>query len=147
MPAGIAMHLSFDDLTEKQREIVHLLLDDRSTKEIARIVGISPSAVEQRLKSIRNPHGNISRRELQRHFRTNDQAKLEGLFRPSDSPSRRSVDDCPVGAVDSLVPTEEIDLTGTEIAFMKGVFVGFIIGALTCCATIASTCALLSAFR
>lgn len=68
-------------LTAKQREVVKLLIDCHSTKEIARILEISPSTVEQRLAAARRKFGKISRRELQRLFRQSDHAKLDQLWR------------------------------------------------------------------
>ncbi len=41
------------DLTEKQREVLNLVLEHKSNKEIARLLGISPSAVDQRLAGAR----------------------------------------------------------------------------------------------
>jgi DNA-binding CsgD family transcriptional regulator len=38
-------------LTDRQRECLHLVVERKSSKEIARILGISKSAVDQRIKS------------------------------------------------------------------------------------------------
>lgn len=50
-------------LTAKQREVFDLLLVQQTTKEIARALKISPSAVDQRIIAARRAMGNVSRRE------------------------------------------------------------------------------------
>lgn len=57
-----------DELSEKQREVLDLLLDRRTNKEIAAILGVSASAVEQRLQSIRRRMGVTSRAEIARTY-------------------------------------------------------------------------------
>ena len=39
-------------LTRKQIEVLELVVDRRTNKEISGLLGISPSAVEQRLQSV-----------------------------------------------------------------------------------------------
>ncbi|GAA4778374.1 response regulator transcription factor [Novosphingobium ginsenosidimutans] len=68
------------ELTAKQKEAVRLLVDCHSNKEIARLLNISPSTVEQRLATVRRKYGLLSRREVQRYFRQSDLAKLEDVF-------------------------------------------------------------------
>ncbi|MBB4615687.1 helix-turn-helix domain-containing protein [Novosphingobium taihuense] len=55
-------------MSEKQREVLDLVLDRRTNKEIAAILGISPSAVEQRLQSVRRRLGVVSRADLARTY-------------------------------------------------------------------------------
>jgi len=56
-------------LTLKQHEAAQLLAGDMTTKEIARCLGVSPSAVEQRLKAARDKVGAINSRQLAFHYR------------------------------------------------------------------------------
>lgn len=69
------MHASpFDQLTDKQRECLRLAADHMSSKEIARVLGISASAVEQRLKYAVRVVGARDRREAARQFAKWEQA-------------------------------------------------------------------------
>lgn len=56
-------------LTEKQREVLALVADSRTSKEIAGLLGISESAVNQRIEMIRGRLGGIPRGELARIYR------------------------------------------------------------------------------
>lgn len=55
-------------LSRKQREVLDLVLDRRTNKEIAAFLEISPSAVEQRLQSVRRRLGVQSRADLARTY-------------------------------------------------------------------------------
>lgn len=56
-------------LSAKQREVVVLLADNRTSKEIAGLLGISESAVNQRIELIRARLGGIPRGEIARLYR------------------------------------------------------------------------------
>lgn len=56
-------------LTKKQREVLALVADNRTSKEIATLIGISESAVNQRIEAIRARLGWIPRGELARLYR------------------------------------------------------------------------------
>lgn len=58
----------FEELTDKQRECLRLAAEHMSSKEIARALGISASAVEQRLKYAVRTLGARDRREAARLF-------------------------------------------------------------------------------
>lgn len=58
------------DLSDKQREVLDLVLDRRTNKEIAVALGISASAVEQRLQSVRRRLGVTSRADLARAYQS-----------------------------------------------------------------------------
>lgn len=60
-------------LSAKQCEVLDLLLEHKSNKEIARILGISPSAVDQRLASARLRLGTLRRGDTALAY-----AKLKG---------------------------------------------------------------------
>ena len=56
-------------LTAKQREVMALVADNRTSKEIAGLLGISESAVNQRIELIRSRLGGIPRGEMARLYR------------------------------------------------------------------------------
>lgn len=56
------------DLSPKQREVLDLVVDRRTNKEISAILGISPSAVEQRLQSVRRKFDVQGRADLARAY-------------------------------------------------------------------------------
>jgi DNA-binding CsgD family transcriptional regulator len=60
--------LDGSDLTDKQVEVLQFVCDRRTNKEIALMLGISPSAVEQRLQSVRRKFGVHSRADLARAY-------------------------------------------------------------------------------
>lgn len=60
--------VDLQDLSEKQREVLDLVVDRRTNKEIASLLGISASAVEQRLQSVRRRLGVTSRADLARTY-------------------------------------------------------------------------------
>lgn len=53
-----------DGLTDKQREVLNLLVQHKTSKEIARILGISPYTVDQRIAAARRKLNARSRNEL-----------------------------------------------------------------------------------
>jgi DNA-binding CsgD family transcriptional regulator len=72
-------------LTPKQREVMALVADNRTSKEIAGLLGISESAVNQRIELIRARLGGLPRGEMARLYR--QQFALEqtiaGTFPPT----------------------------------------------------------------
>ena len=56
-------------LTPKQREVLALVADNRTSKEIAGLLGISESAVNQRIEMVRSRVGGLPRGELARLYR------------------------------------------------------------------------------
>jgi DNA-binding CsgD family transcriptional regulator len=66
LPAGTSV---FARLTSKQHEVLELVAENRTTKEIASALSVSESAINQRIDSLRRKFGGISRAELGRRFR------------------------------------------------------------------------------
>jgi DNA-binding CsgD family transcriptional regulator len=58
-----------DALTDKQREVIALASEGLTSKEIARKIGISESAVNQRIEVIRQRLGGMSRAQIARLYR------------------------------------------------------------------------------
>ena len=55
-------------LTAKQIEVLDLLVMHRTTKEIARELGIAPNTVDQRINAVRDKWGTLNRKETARHY-------------------------------------------------------------------------------
>jgi DNA-binding CsgD family transcriptional regulator len=68
---------SLSVLTDKQRQVLALVADNRTSKEIAGLLGISESAVNQRIEMVRARLGGLPRGELARLYRQE--------FTPEDS--------------------------------------------------------------
>jgi DNA-binding CsgD family transcriptional regulator len=94
----------FSELTAKQLEVLALLADHRTSKEIAADLSISQSAVNQRIEAVRARAGPKPRAELARLYRrhleqtaasqTNQDSTVPGRdasasYRPSEHPSAR----------------------------------------------------------
>lgn len=58
-----------DALTDKQREVIALVSEGMTSKEIARKLGISESAVNQRIEVTRQRLGGMSRAQIARIYR------------------------------------------------------------------------------
>lgn len=112
------LHRRFQALTAKQREALTLLREARTTKEIARELGISPSAVEFRLKAVRDKIGVANRRELVRlHSRLPEVMCIEEMTRSANGPDMYSLWRRPTPP--SLVKSLQLVLT-----FVSGVASG-----------------------
>jgi DNA-binding CsgD family transcriptional regulator len=73
----------FAELTDKQRDCLRLASQHMSSKEIARVLGISASAVEQRLKYAVRAVGARDRREAARLFSQWEQSCGEITYGPA----------------------------------------------------------------
>lgn len=71
VPAGRAADLlrAFAGLTAKQHEVLRFVAENRTSKEIAWELGISESAVNQRIEGVRSRTGAPPRAELARVYR------------------------------------------------------------------------------
>jgi DNA-binding CsgD family transcriptional regulator len=73
---------SLSILTDKQREVLALVADNRTSKEIAGLLGVSESAVNQRIEMVRARLGGLPRGELARLYRLEfapEESELEKL--------------------------------------------------------------------
>lgn len=59
----------FDDLTERQRQVLDLIIDYKTSKEIARILGISHHTVDQHVDTCKSKLGAANRKELARIYK------------------------------------------------------------------------------
>lgn len=80
----------FASLTPKQREVMELVADNRTTKEIGNALRISDSAVNQRINALRAKFGNVTRSELARIFRAHSTTRAD----PADPQALRDHDTC-----------------------------------------------------
>lgn len=65
----LAMPDAFAVLTGKQHQVLCLVAENHTSKQIAFRLGISESAVNQRIESVRNRVGSLPRAELARAYR------------------------------------------------------------------------------
>lgn len=78
---GQALLRIFPGLTEKQHEVLRFVAENRTSKEIAWELGISESAVNQRIEGVRSRTGAPPRAELARAYR-HYQQDLEAACNP-----------------------------------------------------------------
>lgn len=107
----------FSSLTGKQREVLDLLLAHKTSKEIARELGISPHTVDQRIQFAKGKLGVDSRGEVAVAYRRLLDAMANGQGEPSDplayEETRIAAEPAPVDidrandAVVEKVPTPE----------------------------------------
>lgn len=76
-----------ETLTEKQCSVLDLLIDHKTSKEIARELGISPHTVDQRISLARGKLGVSSRNELAARYRAMREASGEA---PRDNSTDRA---------------------------------------------------------
>lgn len=67
--ASEIFYRKFGELTEKQHEVMRLVADNFTSKEIAYELGVSESAVNQRIEAVRSRAGAAPRAELARVYR------------------------------------------------------------------------------
>ncbi len=89
-------------LTGKQRQVLALIADNRTSKEIAGFLGVSESAVNQRIETIRARLGGVPRAELARLYRQLSQDEFDDvttcnsitgdIFQLTDPPLTANVD-------------------------------------------------------
>lgn len=100
-----------DALTDKQREVLTLVAEGMTSKEIARKLAISESAVNQRIEVIRQKLGGMSRAQIARTYRrtstlvltiptSNSLTGKSNQLMPLDEPEQQS---SPEGVEDTVV--------------------------------------------
>ena len=81
-------------LTAKQREVLDLLIEHKTSKEIARLLGISPHTVDQRIQFAKEKLGAANRNEAAAVYRrlaelcgqlTYDESHIAQGFEPPDN--------------------------------------------------------------
>lgn len=79
-----AIHNPLLDLTDKQREVLDLLIQHKTSKEISRILGISPHTVDQRINLARGKLGLTSRNEVAQEYRRLIETYEQSVYQFSD---------------------------------------------------------------
>lgn len=69
LDVGERLLRAFPKLTEKQHEVLRFVAENRTSKEIAWELGVSESAVNQRIEAVRGRTGSPPRAELARAYR------------------------------------------------------------------------------
>ncbi len=100
---------SLPQLTRKQREVLALVADNRTSKEIAGLLGISESAVNQRIEIVRARLGGLPRGELARLYRLNFSTDA-----PSNDPIWQKIhlSDSAAGGNGAVAESIQASLTG-----------------------------------
>lgn len=82
------------ELSEKQRAVLDLVVARKSSKEIARILGISKPTVDQRIAMARQKYGVANRNELVTHYLASsnmyDRVIYDAVHLPLDAGSSNS---------------------------------------------------------
>ncbi len=73
-----------EGLTSKQREVLDLLIQHKTSKEISRILGISPYTVDQRINFARSKLGVASRNQVAQEYRRLVQTYERSVYQKSD---------------------------------------------------------------
>jgi len=100
----------FDFVTQKQVEVLDLLANHRTSKEMAYQLGLSEAAVNRRVEAVRQRLGGISRPELARRY-SNWVASRAAPLPPKllESGDSRCVE-----SGNKILPLAEIAYSGTE---------------------------------
>ncbi|MGZ3268431.1 MAG: helix-turn-helix transcriptional regulator [Croceibacterium sp.] len=80
---GLKPENALNSLTDKQRRVLDLLIEHKTSKEIARELGISPHTVDQRLQFAREKLGAGSRSELAQAYRRLLEVYGQLTYKPS----------------------------------------------------------------
>lgn len=95
-------------LTAKQREVMDLLIEHKTSKEIARMLGISPHTVDQRIQFAKEKLGAASRNEAAAVYRrlveicgqlTHEDSHVAGPGTHAETGSGTQADPFPVGSL------------------------------------------------
>lgn len=112
MPDIVEQTALLDALTDKQREVIALVSEGMTSKEIARKLGISESAVNQRIEMIRQRLGGMSRARIGRLYR--DTSTLVITIPTSNSLTGKSIQlQAREGVEQHSIPEGVDDLTAT----------------------------------
>jgi DNA-binding CsgD family transcriptional regulator len=85
LPAGNddPFRKGFDELTVKQREVLDLLIQHKTSKEISRALGISPYTVDQRINLARAKLDLANRNEVAHAYRQLISTYQQSVYEPS----------------------------------------------------------------
>lgn len=110
-----------DELTVKQRDVLDLLIEHKTSKEISRLLGISPYTVDQRINLARAKLNLANRNEVAHVYRRLVSAYQQPVYEPSYiarspfSADRRQQDD-----TEADMPSAVLQLAGAGQAIAPG---------------------------
>jgi len=117
-----AIHNPLLELTDKQREVLDLLIQHKTSKEISRALGISPHTVDQRINLARGKLGLASRNEVAQEYRRLVQTYEQSIYQFSDvAPAAISFETSGRGKLESLLtlPQAELAIPGRTTLFKE----------------------------
>jgi len=94
-------------LTAKQREVLDLLIEHKTSKEIARLLRISPHTVDQRIQFAKDKLGAVSRNEAAVTYRRLLQISGRVTYEDSHVSELVEVDQGPLGTQADPLPAPE----------------------------------------
>ncbi len=100
----------FDFITDKQAEVLDLLANNRTSKEMAFTLGLSEPAVNRRIEAVRLRLGGIARAELARRYR--DWAATQDMV-SAPRPLKSNETPC-VEIANQILPLAETGIPETE---------------------------------
>lgn len=106
---------SLPKLSAKQRDVLALVADNRTSKEIAGLLGISESAVNQRIEIVRARLGGLPRGELARLYRQEfslGEADEEPTWQKIHLPARTTLANG--GGAETISPAASPEATGAD---------------------------------
>lgn len=106
---------SLPKLSAKQRDVLALVADNRTSKEIAGLLGISESAVNQRIEIVRARLGGLPRGELARLYR-----QEFSIGEPEETPTWQKIhlptgtSSANGGGAETIAPVASSEAAGTD---------------------------------
>lgn len=107
------MSVPIDQVTEAQRACLRLVLRHHSSKEIAQIVGVSPSAVDKRIERAVQMLGATSRFAAARMLEASERDDPRHLRADDERPGSGAAPDA---TMSDPLPSETIDVADTTLA-------------------------------
>ena len=106
---------ALSQLTPKQREVLALVADNRTSKEIASLLGISESAVNQRIELVRSRVGGLPRGELARLYRQLNSENSSNLADNSEVWQKIQVPESPIsGTIEGAGSISPLSAVGSH---------------------------------
>lgn len=111
-----------EGLTAKQREVLDLLIQHKTSKEISRTLGISPHTVDQRINLARNKLGLSSRSQVAQEYRRLLQTYEQSVYQETHvEPPAVPMQTAGRGKLDALLtlPQAELVIPGRTTLFKE----------------------------
>lgn len=112
MDNEICLEKPLQKLTEKQREVLDLLIKHKTSKEIARTLSISPYTVDQRISAARKKLGVTSRNKLAQEYRKLTSISEDSVYQFSHVEFPRHLED---DSMQDIAPSKTFDIDPKQI--------------------------------